>query len=61
MHRGWIALGMGAVLAAASVPSGAQAGHTLQLPTDALVAPGQPPSLVLLYTGNVIGYLEPCG
>jgi hypothetical protein len=26
-----------------------------------LVAPGPAPDLVLLYTGNVIGYVEPCG
>ena len=26
-----------------------------------LIAPGASPDLALLYTGDVIGYLEPCG
>lgn len=26
-----------------------------------LVAPGEAPDLVLLYTGGVVGYVEPCG
>ena len=30
-------------------------------PPGALIAPGETPDLALLYTGNVIGYLEPCG
>jgi hypothetical protein len=30
-------------------------------PPGALVAPGDPPQLTLLYTGNVVGYLDPCG
>lgn len=31
------------------------------VPRGALVAPGEMPDLTLLYTGNVIGYLEDCG
>ena len=27
----------------------------------ALIADGNPPDLFLLYTGDVIGYLDPCG
>ena len=27
----------------------------------ALIKEGQPPALFLMYTGDVIGYLEPCG
>jgi len=30
-------------------------------PPGALVAPGDMPQLTLLYTGNVVGYLDPCG
>lgn len=26
-----------------------------------LVAPGDPPDFALIYTGGVVGYLEPCG
>ena len=35
--------------------------RTLDVPNNALVAPGPPPELDLLYTGDVIGYLEDCG
>jgi 2',3'-cyclic-nucleotide 2'-phosphodiesterase (5'-nucleotidase family) len=34
---------------------------SLNLPEGALVAPGPAPDLELLYTGDVIGYLEDCG
>src|SRR5262245_51464196 len=34
---------------------------TLDVPNNALVAPGPPPEIDLLYTGDVIGYLEDCG
>jgi hypothetical protein len=30
-------------------------------PPGALIAPGDTPQLTLLYTGNVVGYLDPCG
>jgi hypothetical protein len=40
---------------AASVP------RSLEPPADVLVAPGPAPDLILLHTGDVIGYLEPCG
>ena len=26
-----------------------------------LVAPGEPPDFALIYTGGVVGYVEPCG
>ena len=35
--------------------------RTLDIPNGALVAPGAPPEIDLLYTGDVIGFLEPCG
>jgi hypothetical protein len=35
--------------------------RTLDIPNGALVAPGPAPEVDLLYTGDVIGYIEPCG
>ena len=35
--------------------------RTLDIPNGALVAPGPAPEVDLLYTGDVIGYVEPCG
>lgn len=32
-----------------------------QRSTAALVQGGEPANLILLYTGDVIGYIEPCG
>ncbi len=55
---------------AAAAPAGAQdpaagraasTGRFLEPPGGALVAPGNAPDLVLLYTGDVLGFLEPCG
>jgi len=40
------------------------AGHvpiSAQQSAGALVADGDPADLFLLYTGDVIGYIEPCG
>ncbi len=33
----------------------------LDPPAGALVASGNPPDVIFLYTGDVIGYIEPCG
>ncbi len=41
--------------AAPSVP------RTLDVPDGALVAAGKAPELDILYTGDVIGFIEPCG
>jgi hypothetical protein len=30
-------------------------------PASSLIAPGEPADLTLLFTGDVIGYLDPCG
>ncbi len=35
--------------------------RTLDVPDNALVAAGKAPQLDILYTGDVIGYIEPCG
>jgi len=41
--------------AAPSIP------RALDVPDNALVAPGKAPDVDLLYTGDVIGFIEPCG
>ena len=35
--------------------------RTLDVPDGALVAAGKAPEIDVLYTGDVIGYIEPCG
>jgi hypothetical protein len=35
--------------------------RTLDVPDGALVAAGKAPEVEILYTGDVIGYIEPCG
>ena len=47
--------------APAAAPAAAAGAATLAPPEGALVGPGPAPSLILLYTGDVIGYIEPCG
>lgn len=42
-------------------PAPSSAPRSLAIPGGALVAPGSPPDLTILYTGDVVGYLEPCG
>jgi hypothetical protein len=50
---------------AQSAPGGAGANRRRPAPSSqggrALVAAGEVPDLFLLYTGDVIGYLDPCG
>jgi len=53
-------LAFGAV-AAQTTPPAPEVPLSLNLPEGALVAPGPAPDLELLYTGDVIGYLEDCG
>jgi len=52
------ALSINARAQAEQTPPVPQAHHTKPQP---LVAPGEPPDLVMFYTGDVIGYLTPCG
>lgn len=48
--------------AAPPAPPGApKVPRTLDVPAGALVAPGPAPELELLYTGDAIGFIEPCG
>lgn len=37
------------------------ASPSLAAPATSLIAPGEPADLTLLFTGDVIGYLDPCG
>ncbi len=60
MHRAWIT-GLGLVLAMSGGAAQAEVSHSFHVPTQALVASGRAPDLIVLYTGNVVGYLEPCG
>ena len=64
------ALATGLVVAApASVPAPAAAAapvapvlpRSLEVPDGALIAGGGAPEVDLLYTGDVIGFIEPCG
>ncbi len=49
-------------IATAQAPPGApKVPRTLDVPAGALVAPGPAPELELLYTGDAIGFIEPCG
>jgi hypothetical protein len=49
------------ILAAAGAGAWAETGATHMPPPGALVAPGSPADVTLLYTGDVIGYVDPCG
>jgi hypothetical protein len=50
----------------AQTPSAGPAAHTHNVDVNeqsrkALIASGEAPDLFLLYTGDVIGYVDPCG
>jgi 5'-nucleotidase len=55
------AIGASTAKAQAPPPPGTAIPRTLDVPDGALVAPGAAPELGVLYTGDVIGYLEDCG
>jgi len=62
MKRTFARLAMLSLIAvAAGAPAAAQEGVSTSPPAGALVAPGDAPDLTLLYTGDVIGYVDPCG
>ena len=48
-------------LAAGQAPPPPTVPRTLDVPDGALVAAGKAPEVDLLYTGDVIGFIEPCG
>ena len=56
-------LALVAVVPAASLGARAEESPTSTFVASAnsLVSPGKAPPLTLLYTGNVVGYIEPCG
>jgi hypothetical protein len=45
----------------ATPPASVAIPRSLDIPDGALVAAGKAPEVELLYTGDVIGYIEPCG
>jgi hypothetical protein len=47
--------------AAPAAPAAQAVPRTLDVPDGALVAAGKAPEVDLLFTGDVIGYIEPCG
>ena len=47
--------------APAPAPAVVPIPRSLDVPDGALVAAGKAPEIDLLYTGDVIGYIEPCG
>jgi hypothetical protein len=47
--------------AAPAAPAAPVVPRTLDVPSGALVAAGKAPELDMLFTGDVIGYIEPCG
>jgi hypothetical protein len=60
----WLAFVAGAVtLAAAQVPAppAPSVPRSLDIPDNALIAPGPAPEVDVLYTGDVNGFIEPCG
>ena len=70
LNRGFLRLTAAAMmLSAMAAGSGAavlaQAGGEGQVsfrpPRGAMIAPGPSADLTLIYTGDVIGYLDPCG
>lgn len=52
---GWTAAQVGAP------PAAVPPGEVLAPPAGALVAPGDPADATIVFTGDVIGYLDPCG
>lgn len=56
-----VAFVFGIAAAGSAPPAGGVGVATLSPPAGALVAPGAAPDLFLLFTGDVIGYVEPCG
>jgi ABC-type cobalamin transport system permease subunit len=47
--------------AAPAAASGVSSGASLAPPPGVLIPPGKAPEVSLLYTGDVIGFIEPCG
>ena len=56
-----IALAQAPPPAPAPAPVAPTVPRPLDVPDNALVAAGKAPEIELLYTGDVIGFIEPCG
>jgi hypothetical protein len=52
---------LGCALAALVVGSPPRAQQQAAAPTGGLIRPGEAPQLELIFTGDVIGYIDPCG
>ena len=50
-----------ALSAGAQAPTVPPSAPATVAPQGGLVAPGRSPELEILFTGDVVGYLEPCG
>ena len=61
MRRVMPALGALLVAGLALAQPAPPASVSLEPPPGALLAPGSAPSLAFFTTGDVIGYLDPCG
>ena len=60
--RAALTLVVTSVLVTAAFGQAAESGSvSYRKPAGALVAPGEDPSLILLYTGDVIGNVDACG
>ena len=55
------ALAAGSGVAQAQAQAEGDGQESFRPPRGAMIAPGPAPDLTLLYTGDVIGYLDPCG
>jgi len=55
-RKAWTAVALGTALCLATVFS-----EGPRATDSALVPAGPPPDLFLVYTGDVIGYVDPCG
>jgi hypothetical protein len=49
------------VASAAADPNLSGSVRSVRAASPPLVAPGPPPDIVILFTGRVIGFVEPCG
>ena len=47
--------------AQAPPPESQEIGQSFQPPQGALIAPGKAPDVLVLFTGDVLGFVDPCG
>ena len=52
---------LGCALAALALGAPLLAQQQAAAPTGGLISPGEAPQLELIFTGDVIGYIDPCG